>query len=476
MVIVEIGNDWLKVIQVDRGGGGFSLARVALDKLDPIRGPSSERLATLLRPFATSGGVVYGCLPRQLATVRILELPSTNPVEIGDMVELQAGKLTPYTKEEIVADYKIVGPGREGYTKVMLVIVQRSVLRNRFSVMEEAGVPLATMSVGTEGILNWMRKAFPAGGHAGAVAVLDVDAGFTDFAVIAQDRLLYTRSILIGTAALQSDEGGAREKLGREVLNALQTFAGENAGVRVERLLLSGAARQVPDLAAALRGRVEMPVESADCLKMFRKTPGAAVLAESPHDLLSLTPLCGMALDLDRLDFRLVPESVRLRKELVMKARALNLLGCLIMTTLVLISMWSTLRYCFKYARLADVRQQVVSQEAEVRTMERKMRLVEVVQQRRDQTLALFNLLHAVHQALPKPDAIIIDGVEFDDERGSLQVGGSGATAADVRELVKGLEKSGLLRDVREEGTTQQESSGRFRFRVVCRMEGGDVG
>ncbi|MDA0577316.1 MAG: hypothetical protein O3B24_04370, partial [Verrucomicrobia bacterium] len=120
VVIVEIGNDWLKVIQVDRGGGGFSLARVALDKLDPIRGPSSERLAPLLRPFATSGGVVYGCLPRQLATVRILELPSTNPVEIGDMVELQAGKLTPYTKEEIVADYKIVGPGREGYTKVML--------------------------------------------------------------------------------------------------------------------------------------------------------------------------------------------------------------------------------------------------------------------------------------------------------------------------------------------------------------------
>ena len=476
MVIVEIGNDWLKVIQVDRSASGLVLARVDLEKLDPIRGAAPERLAQILKKYPTSGGVVYGCLPRQMATVRILELPSTDSTEIADMVELQAGKLTPYSKDEIVVDYKIVGPGRDGYTKVMLVIAQRSVLRNRFSVMEEAGAPLETMSISTEGILNWIRKVRPAGSHRGAVAVLDVDASFSDFVIIAQDRLLFSRSILIGAAALQSDDASVRDKLAREVGTALQSFAGESAGVRVERLLLSGAGLNVPDLVATLAERVDMPVETADSLQIFRKTPNSPSLQQPPHDTVSLTALCGMAIDLNRLDFRLVPESVRLRKELVRKARALTLLGCLIVSAMALFSMWGTLRYFFKRTHLGDIRRQVEAKADTVHAIDQKMRLVEVVHARSDQRLALFNLIRELHVYLPSPDIIVLDTIEFDGDRGSLQVSGLGASTGDIRALVKGLEQSPLLADVREDGATTQEGNGRYRFRVVCRVEGDDVG
>ncbi|MCE9613168.1 MAG: pilus assembly protein PilM [Lentisphaerae bacterium] len=468
VVLVEIGNDWLKVIQVDRGATGLALVKVDLEKLDPIKSASPDLLSRILRKYPS--GSVYGCLPRQLATVRMLDLPSTDPLEIGDMVELQAGKLTPYSKEEIVADYKIVGPSRDGYTKVMLVIVQRSVLRNRFSVMEEAGIPLATMSIGTEGVLNWMRKAFPSGNGRGAVAVLDVDAAFSDFMVIAQDRLLFTRSILVGAATLAADEG-ARDRIVKEVSNALQTFASENSGVKVERLLVSGAGINVPGLSPLLSERQNLPVEPVDGLQIFRKTPSQPALHQAPYDAVSLTPLIGMAIDLDRLEFRLVPESVKLRKELVQKARSLTVLGCLIISTLVLLSMWGTLRYFFKRAQLADIRQDVSAKADEVRAINQKLRLVEVVQQRSDPRLALFNILSELRQALPEPMQIMVDTVEFDGERGTLQVSGTGASAGDIGSLVQSLEKSALLADVREDGSTTRESSGRFRFRVLCRLE-----
>ncbi|MCC6581258.1 MAG: pilus assembly protein PilM, partial [Phycisphaeraceae bacterium] len=403
-------------------------------------------------------------------TVRMLDLPSTDPLEIADMVELQAGKLTPYSKEEIVADYKIVGPARDGYTKVMLVIVQRSVLRNRFSVMEEAGIPLATMSIGTEGVLNWIRKAFPAAGARGAVAVLDVDAAFSDFIVIAQDRLLFTRSILVGAATLAADEG-ARERLTKEVGNALQTFASENAGVKVERLLVTGAGIRVAGLPALLGERQDLPAEAVDCLQIFRKTPSQPDMNQAPYDTVSLTALVGLAIDLERLEFRLVPESVKLRKELVQKARSLTVLGCLIVSALMLLSMWGTLRYFFKRAQLADLRREVTEHADAVRAIDQKLRLVEVVLQRSDQRLAVFHVLSALRQALPEPAQITVDTVEFDGERGTLQVSGSGASAGDIGNLVQRLEESGLLADVREDGSTTRETSGRYRFRVLCRLE-----
>ena len=49
---------------------------------------------------------------------------------------------------------------------------QCSVLRSRFSLIEEAGMALSTMSISTEGVLNWARKAFPGAGGRDAMAAL----------------------------------------------------------------------------------------------------------------------------------------------------------------------------------------------------------------------------------------------------------------------------------------------------------------
>lgn len=471
-VVVEIGTDWLKAMQVERGAGGLTLVSTELEKLDPIRGISPERLGQILRKFGP--GPVLGCLPRQLATVRMVDLPSTNPVEIADMVDLQAGKLTPYSKEEIVTDYKIVGPARDGYTKVMLVIVQRSVLRNRFSLLEEAGVTLSTMSVGTEGILNWMRKAFPAGGGDGAVAVLDVDSAFTELVVIAEDRLLFTRSILVGAAALQSDEAGARDRLAREVGQALQGFAGENAGVRLDRLLLTGAGLNVDGLQAVLAERVDVPVDSADSLQIFRKTPSRRPTQDAPYDTLSLTPLIGMAIDPNRLDFRLVPDSVKLRKDLVQKARALALLGGLVVAAMVTMSLWGTLRFFFKAHHLANLKAEIAAQADIVRAIDQKMKIVDVVTKRGNVRAAMVSVLTELHKNLPPPSQIALDGLEFDTERQSLQFSGTGGSSADIRDLVTRLQESPLFTDVREDATTREGE--RYRFRLICRLEVPDAG
>jgi len=186
--------------------------------------------------------------------------------------------------------------------------------------------------------------------------------------------------------------------------------------------------------------------------------------------------LVGIAIDQERLDFHLIPESVRLRKELVGKARALSLLGSLAVATLLLLSLWGTLRFFLKDAELKRIRRQVAGAADTVRGVDQKLKLVEVVRARGYRTLALFNVLAELHQALPAPEQIVLDVIEFDEERRSLQVGGTGGASGDVRTLVKALEQSHLFRDVRENGSTTLERDGRYRFRVVCSLETPDVG
>jgi len=69
-------------------------------------------------------------LSRNQVTVRNLELPTTDPQEIKDIISIQAGKQTPFSKDEIIADFKTIGLSRQHYTKVLLAIVQKAIVNN----------------------------------------------------------------------------------------------------------------------------------------------------------------------------------------------------------------------------------------------------------------------------------------------------------------------------------------------------------
>ena len=146
-VIVEIGNDWLKMMQSAPSRGGVAVSKLCVENFGSSGADLAKLISRSIKQYKFSRMPVIACLPRQAVNLRMLELPSTDPHEIADMVDLQVGKQTPYSKDEIVSDYKILGSGRSGYSRVMLVIVQRGVLRQRFSVLEEAGVEVQRMSV-----------------------------------------------------------------------------------------------------------------------------------------------------------------------------------------------------------------------------------------------------------------------------------------------------------------------------------------
>ena len=66
------------------------------------------------------------------------------------MVSLQVGKQTPYSRDEIIFTYKMIGVSTAGYTKVMLVIARRNLVNARVEVLQKAGIEVEKVTMSSE--------------------------------------------------------------------------------------------------------------------------------------------------------------------------------------------------------------------------------------------------------------------------------------------------------------------------------------
>jgi Tfp pilus assembly PilM family ATPase/Tfp pilus assembly protein PilN len=442
-----------------------------LEKFDPAAGLSPQSVLNAFKKLKPGKLPVLAYLPRQMVNIRMLELPSTNPDEIADMVDLQAGKQTPYSKDEIVSDYRIVGTGREGYTHVMLAIVQRSVIRQRFHVMEEAGIEVDRMSVSSEGLLNWLEVVSGDQGD-GGVAILDVDSYYSDFSVVAGGKMVFTRSILLGANQLLTEYDKWKDKFSLEVQRSLEMSRGEQPGATVAKVLVTGAGPNVKELVGHLGKQLNLSVEERSSLQSAKKMPSAPSLKDPQCQSISLTALIGMGLGPENLEFNLIPDSVRLRKSLMQRARALTWFGMLLMIVLVSLSFYASLKLCFKNHQLNELQKEYAATEPARQKIDRMNTIISVVQQRGDLKWTALALLSEVHRQVPKDVALDSIDIDLQTKEEKVQIEGVGRTRPDVHALVQNLEQSSFFKGVKEEGSTAQDTkTGKYRFRVVMGLQ-----
>jgi len=470
VLIVEIGSEWFKLIQAEPGRRGVSISRLHIEHFDSLGQDVSRAIAEALKKQKFIRGPVIACLPRHLVNVRVLELPSVKPEEVTDMLELQVGKQTPYSKDEISYDYRYAGVQREGYSRLMLVIVQRSALRERFYILEEAGLSVDRMSVGSEGLLNWYA-ATAGGGRQEAEVLLDVDAGFSDFAVIHRGQMVFTRSILIGASHLTEDPDKWREKLAHEIGQSIEMCRAENGGVDPARLVVTGAGARIPALAADLGSLVGLAAEATDSAKSAAKWPASPSLDAPEYAGLSFTAMVGMAMAPEQLEMHLVPDSIKLRQDLVTKTRLITLLGMLVMTLMMALSFWQISKAYLARERLRIVRDAFKQLEPSVQKVSGMMAVVRAVEQRRNPDFSAINQLAELHPLVPS--GVALEGIEIHVDEGRLVVGGTASTRQDIRDLINAVEKSALYRDVKESIASRRDETGRFKFQVTAMAEGG---
>lgn len=458
---VEVGSEWVKVAKVRHG----AVESVAAATFDSVKGDGSAVLRALVEENGFAGLPSVALVPRQSVNIRMLDLPSQEAAEIRDMVDLQATKQTPYTRDEVLVDYRAAASDRPGYTHVVLVIVQRSVLRHRYYMLEEAGLRIAQVSVSSDALLNWTRLAVPAA--EGTVAVLDVDAGSSEIAIVGPAGLLFSRGISTGADHLAAGEPQFVERLVEEVKRGMDVVRGEVRDLAIGKLVLTGAVPADGRLAERLSQVLELPCVRRESLSVVG---GAPAKVTGPSDRrFSLTAIAGAAASPADLAFNLIPESVLARRIVAVRGRQLATMAALVIAAMVLCSLAVMVRYEADSYRLRGLKAVLNSRKPAVERTERRQEVIEVVRRRQSMRGTPLAMLRDISRVVPQ--GVALESVDINSAQRQVTVAGTAPSMKDVRGMVGSLEQSGLFHDVREGNATTMDKSQRYRFQLVASTE-----
>jgi len=472
VVIIEIGNDWLKIAEGKVCANGASITNASFIKLSQIKGSISDKISEVFRGMKFDKQAVITYLPRHLVTVRILEPPSIDPKEISDIINLQIGKQTPYSKEEIVYSYKTIAREKEGYTKIMLVIAKRNLIDERMDALSKASIEAREVALSSEGVYHWFNNFYLQNlklQDSQSVILVDIDSNFSDFLVMQKGNFRFSKNILIGANQLIEEKDAYIDKFIDELKRSISAFYEENRAIKAIKLFLSGAARNIKDLEIILSPQLDLPCEIIDASNDVKAVNNTALLNDGTK-FISLSPICGILLKYQKLEFSLLPNEKRIQKLMENKRKSLTMMGILFSAIMLALSALILINIYNKNVYIAQIKQKITLIKNDSDEID-KMRLsVNLLQNRLDARGDSINLLNEIHKTIPRE--IYLTDISI--ERGKQVIlKGRALAMSDVFKFVTVLEKSPYFKDVKNTyATTKKEDNNEYTdFEITASYE-----
>jgi Tfp pilus assembly protein PilN len=469
-VAVEIGADWVKVAQCRFGLSGPSLAKFSAKPVvadDSLDGALSEAL----REARCSRKDLILCLPRNQVAVRILRVPADNPDEIAKIVHLQAGRLTPYSSDEVVSAYDVLGRDEDGYSTVMLAIARRRLISERRAAIERVGGTVGSVSAGTEGVCRHLATALGEQLKSTSPrAVLNVDSDFSELLVFANGKVAFSKSILIGSSSLLEDLARWQGELINEIVTGLDQFKKENEGAgSAEQMILLGI-DEMPSLASALQEVCGMKTVVADPVA---HTPGRKAAAQRERTV-SPSAVIGCTLAPEGPGIDLMPPEDRLGKVMARRRNQLNQMGVLGLFIVTLLLAILVMSYYERRFTLGMIEERIGEVEGVAERTEEKVERINQIHARLSAAGDPANMLAELHRITPEEIHLTSLRVQARDE---VSLRGRAFAMNNVFEYVKLLEESKLFEDVKAEYTKvtklNRSQFAEFAINARCQLPSG---
>ncbi len=473
ITVLEIDGVWLKIVQAQLFGKIRKINKIIAEKIVSLSDEKiSERISNLSKELEINSNFFVVSIPHQLVVIRNLELPSTNPAEIKEMVELQIGKQTPFTKDEIIYDYEILNTNAEGYSRIMLAIVHQDVVRRYFKILEAAELKTEKITLSSEGLLAWYH--FACGG-----AVIDkpralISVGYdkSDFTVILKNKLIFCRNISVGFSQLQGlmDEEDVRKFI-EEIKHSIYAYQNETVDKEISKIIITGAEALLEHLnEVVLREKLGLSIEIIPQLKNIPESLESMDNYKVSAKNISLSSLFGFALTYPDQKINFIPPQLRIEKEVKERGKDLYLFGIYLVFILMIASSIFLGRMYNKELYLAQLKREALKVREKVDKLDTMMKEVKGIKKRTFTKNFTLNSIYEIHRVI-SPE-IYLASISFDG-KDHLTVRGTSSTMSEVFKLVETLEESKYFQSVKTEFVTTCKVEGKdlTEFEIVCPLD-----
>ena len=476
LLCLELDENYLKIVHVQLKGGKREIAHVVTH---PVKAMADDAILSLIRQSVAKFDLVsprtYLTVPLSLVITRNIEIPSQDPQEIKEIINLQASRHTPYARAEIIVDLLNLGLVRERYTKVLLVIVPKETVNKQIQLLDQAGLKLEKVFFSPEAIaITAMKMAGSEVGDA-PLAVLHMDHAFTTFMVVQSGRLLFVRGIHIGASQLVDERETYLDRFQDELEKSVETHTADEVGVAPKQLLLCGTLNELKEFDEILTEAFKMPMKRQNYAEFFNLSDSVRTDLQSSKMTSMLNLVAPIAL-YDKMKVDLTSEEKRLKIQLEKRAKDMLKTGIMILILFSLVFVNVTSKISFKKAYLKQITTHYLPVRDAAKQLEQKLAKTELVKSyllSRGNSLEALTVLYDV-----TPLDIRISEIKYDEATSKYSLKGTSSVMSSVFAFVSELDKTRILNNVKTKYVTSRNEQGRdvADFEINCMIDTGKAG
>ena len=413
----------------------------------------SRIISSSVKELKAKDPYIINVIPSHLSITKNIEIPSTDAREIKEIINLQAGRHTPYSREEIIIGYIEIGTYKNSYTKILLVIVARNIVKRHYEILDKAGLKLESVLFAPEGLAWSASKLFKLETQDAPLSLIHIDEAFTDFTVIFRNKPIFIRSISIGAKALAAERERYQPNFIEELKKSLEAYQNEDIEKSPWLIILSGAVEEIKNMESALSDALRFPVRIMPYY-INSSVSGEAFKAASVEKQMSFLNVLTPLLAWGELKVDLTPEEIKLRKALEERGKDLIKTGVFVLTTIVLFFFILLSKIYFKSAYLKNLSARYKSLGEEAMELEKDFTKVSQIRRYLESRGVTLEVLAELHRIIP--DNLELEDIRLEDQ-GKFSVKGTADSMSTVFSFVDAMEKSKYFKDAKTKHTTKRK-------------------
>lgn len=457
-ISVSLTENVLKIVAVQGGRN----PRITQAFYQSVAGMSVTELSKAvhsgMKGFKVKGSRIVCVVPSSMATTKNIEIPSTDKEEIWSIVNLQAGRHTPFSREEIQVGYVNLGVFNSSYTRVLLVIANRNKIKQQIDVLIKAGIQVAQVLFAPEGIASFYSQALEVGGETQPFAVIDVDADQTDIVIISAGLPIASRSIPIGKRQLIADMDSGVTGLVDELKQTIESYQADDIGAVPSSFLLTGQDAVESQIQNALQNNLSWAVQVADLGGLIKATKSADKRLSSYATDRSFADVITASATASALQVNLLPEEIKIQKNVEDQGRQLFRAAVLGIIILFFVGAGLGAQVFLKNIFLERLVNNYQSVHDEAAVFMAHQERVQIIKNYMNDRMASLDMLHELYQYIPK--SIYLTSISLEDN-GAVSIQGVSESGSEVYNFGSTLEGVELFRKAQVMSTSSKKDRGR---------------
>lgn len=448
IIALEIEEAYLKFAVGFYKNGASSLIRLEGKKFSFENLRESVRiLKNLLGEYKRLSPYIILNIPRRHLTVRDMKVPSSEEAEIRNILDLQVTNQIPYSKEEIVSDFKVIKVLPEGFSEVFFAIAHKDVIKKRMEFLANLGINVDIVSLSTDSIWAWfLMQGIEAGDK--PFAVLDIDRTHAEIIIANKDTFEFSRSF-----SYKEDDHG---KFLEEVRLSISTYS-EEKDLQVENIFLCGASSLIDDIEDDIKTELAITCQKLDSFEKITLNSNLKKNIENLKEI-SFNALLGCLFNPTALILNLLPKDIILGRRISALRKSLTILIFLLIALLQVISV----AIYFKIKEKKDIFNQIESRlkmlEPDVSRLNKISKNISVIKNQMDLRGSSIDVIREIYSVIPGD--VFLTSLEYEEAKHVILKGNS-PTLSGILNFVNRLEKSGYFEGVKLKYATKRKMAER---------------